>query len=197
MGFVSVLSFAHQLLSQRVHAGDKAIDATLGNGNDVLLLAKLAGKSGRVYGFDIQQQALNQSWMRLGSEIPDASSFVQLHLCSHADMETVIPAAQHGGIAAVAFNLGYLPGAEQDMITQAASTLAALEASLRLLRDGGIMTIVLYTGHRGGSEEAEAVEDWAAKLSAADYEVLRYQFINRTSHDPYLLAVVKRGRSVI
>src|ERR1700731_3002278 len=110
MGFVSVLSFAHQLMSQRVYFGDKAIDATLGNGNDVLLLAKLVGNRGRVYGFDIQQQALDQSWMRLRREIPDASSFVQLHLCSHASMEAVIPAVDQGIIAAVAFNLGYLPG---------------------------------------------------------------------------------------
>jgi hypothetical protein len=192
MGFVSVLSFAHQLLSQRVHPGDKAIDATLGNGNDVLLLAKLVGKRGRVYGFDIQQRALDQSWMRLWNEIPDASSFVQLHLCSHAGMEAVIPAADHGSIAAVAFNLGYLPGAEQVTITQEASTLPALEASLRMLRKGGIVTIVLYTGHSGGSEEAQAVEAWAAQLSTARFQVLRYQFINRANHAPYLLAVVKR-----
>jgi ubiquinone/menaquinone biosynthesis C-methylase UbiE len=192
MGFVSVLSFAHQLLSQRVHPGDRAIDATLGNGNDVLLLAKLAGNRGRVYGFDIQQQALDQSWMRLRNEIPDASSFVQLHLCSHADMEALIPSADQGSIAAVVFNLGYLPGAEQDTITQEASTLPALEASLRILRKGGIVTIVLYTGHSGGSEEAQAVESWAMQLSAAHFQVLRYQFINRANHAPYLLAVVKR-----
>jgi predicted methyltransferase len=182
MGFVSVLSFAHQLLSQkRVHPGDKAIDATLGNGNDVLLLAKLTGNQGRVYGFDIQR-----------NEIPDASSFVQLHLCSHADMEAVIPPADQGSIAAVTFNLGYLPGAEQDIITQEASTLSALEASLRMLRKGGIVTIVLYTGHSGGSEEAQAVEAWAMQLSAAQFQVLRYQFINRAKHAPYLLAVEKR-----
>jgi ubiquinone/menaquinone biosynthesis C-methylase UbiE len=192
MGFVSVLSFAHQLLSQSVHPGDRAIDATLGNGNDVLLLAKLAGNRGRVYGFDIQQQALDQSWMRLRNEIPDASSFVQLHLCSHADMEALIPSADQGSIAAVVFNLGYLPGAEQDTITQEASTLPALEASLRILRKGGIVTIVLYTGHSGGSEEAQAVESWAMQLSAAHFQVLRYQFINRAKHAPYLLAVEKR-----
>jgi hypothetical protein len=112
-------------------------------------------------------------------------------------MEAVIPAADQGSIAAVAFNLGYLPGTEQDIITQKASTLPALEASLRMLRKGGIVTIVLYTGHRGGSEEAQAVEAWAMTLSPVHYQVLRYQFIDPAKHAPYLLAVEKRVGSGI
>lgn len=192
MGFVSVLSFVHQLLAQRIQIGDTGIDATLGTGVDVLHLAKLVGNRGQIYGFDIQQQALDQSWMRLRKEIPDASSFVRLNLCSHSNMESVIPREYHGCIAAVTFNLGYLPGAEQEIITTEASTIPALEASLRLLRKGGIVTIVVYTGHIGGEQEALAVESWAQQLPQIEYQVLRYQFMNRTSRAPYLLAIEKR-----
>jgi SAM-dependent methyltransferase len=192
MGLVSVLSFVHQLLAQRIQYGDRVIDATLGTGVDALTLAKLVGQRGRLFGFDIQQQALDQTWVRLGKEFPDASSFVQLQVCSHAQMDAVIPPQFHGTIAAVTFNLGYLPGAEQETITTEASTLPALEASLRMLRKGGVVTIVLYTGHPGGDEEALAVESWAEQLSGAEYQVLRYQFINRQNNPPYLLAVEKR-----
>jgi SAM-dependent methyltransferase len=192
MGFVSVLSFTHQLLAQRVHLGDTVIDATLGNGVDALFLAKLVGARGQVFGFDIQQQAIDQTWVRLRNEFPDASSFVYLSLCDHALMETMIPDEHYGSIAAAAFNLGYLPGAEHQTVTTEKSTIPALEASLRLLRKGGIVTIVLYTGHAGGAEEAGAVEAWAGQLSQADYQVLRYQFVNQKNNPPYLMAVEKR-----
>jgi ubiquinone/menaquinone biosynthesis C-methylase UbiE len=192
MGFVSVLSFAHRLLAQRIKPGDRVIDATLGTGVDTLQLARLVGKNGRVYGFDIQQQALDQTSVRLDNELPDASAFVELYLCSHAQMEAAIADNYHGSIAAVTFNLGYLPGAETETITMEASTISALEASLRLLRKGGIITVVLYTGHIGGTEEAEAVESWAQQLSPAGFQVVCYQFVNRSSHAPYLLAIEKR-----
>lgn len=192
MGFVSVLGFAHQLIGQRVQPGDTAIDATLGNGVDTVFLAKLVGRRGRVYGLDIQQQALDQTKMRLEKELPDASSSVHMSLCSHELMEAAMPEDRHGKVAAVTFNLGYLPGADPATITKQESTIPALEAALRLLRKGGIVTIVLYSGHDGGSEEAAAVEAWAAQLPLAAYQVLRYQFMNTSAHAPYLLALEKR-----
>ncbi|TXK85240.1 class I SAM-dependent methyltransferase [Paenibacillus sp. N3.4] len=192
MGFVSVLSFAHQLIQQRAQSGDTVIDATLGNGVDALFLAKLVGSRGHVYGFDIQQQALDQTLMRLEKDLPDASSYVQLSLCSHELMEAAVPKDRHGKVAAVTFNLGYLPGADAATITKQESTIPALEAALRLLRKGGVVTIVLYSGHEGGSEETAAVEHWARELSLAAFQVLRYQFMNTNQHAPYLLAVEKR-----
>jgi len=192
MGFVSVLSFAHQLLAQRVQPGDAVIDATLGNGVDALALARLTGRTGSVHGFDIQQTALEQTALRLAKELPEAASFVRLHLLSHAEMEAAVPPALHGRIAAVTFNLGYLPGADTTTITTPASTLPALEAALRLVRKDGIVTIVLYVGHPGGAEEAAAVEQWAGALPASRFQVLRYQFTNKPQA-PYLLAIEKRG----
>ncbi len=53
MGFMSVLSFAHKLISERLTLGDRAIDATVGTGADTLFLAKATGARGEVYGFDI------------------------------------------------------------------------------------------------------------------------------------------------
>ncbi|KRE97152.1 SAM-dependent methyltransferase [Paenibacillus sp. Soil766] len=190
MGFVSVLSYVHQLIGQRVGAGDTVIDATLGTGVDALYMAKLVGARGSVYGFDIQQAALDQTQQRLAKELPDAQ--VHMSLCSHALMEAAVPQDRHGKVAAVTFNLGYLPGADTAIITEQASTIPALEAALRLLRKGGIVTIVLYSGHDGGSEEAAAVERWAESLPLAAFQVLRYQFANRSASAPYLLALEKR-----
>lgn len=46
MGFLSVLSFAHKLTAERLAAGGRAIDATVGTGADTLFLAKAAGPRG-------------------------------------------------------------------------------------------------------------------------------------------------------
>ncbi|MGE7054665.1 SAM-dependent methyltransferase, partial [Paenibacillus glucanolyticus] len=38
MGFLSVLSFAHKLVAERLRQGDIALDATAGTGADTLYL---------------------------------------------------------------------------------------------------------------------------------------------------------------
>jgi hypothetical protein len=50
----------------------------------------------------------------------------------------------------VAFNLGYLPGGDKEIITRSETTLLALEAAKRILIQGGLISIVVYVGHPGG-----------------------------------------------
>jgi SAM-dependent methyltransferase len=213
MGFVSVLSFAHDLARQRIRPGDTAIDATAGNGNDTLLLARSVGRGGLVLAFDIQEAALERTgrklteagigWRRAdrGAEAARAGAGRRAAGCllvpaSHAEMERWAEAAGVTSVAAVMFNLGYLPGdgADRSVITRAESTLPAMEAALRLLRPGGVLTAVLYPGHRGGDEEAAAVERWAAGLAQAEAQVLVYRFANAPASAPYLIAVEKKAR---
>ena len=47
----------HFILSH-LGVGDVAVDFTMGNGNDTLFLSRTVGESGRVYAFDIQEEAL-------------------------------------------------------------------------------------------------------------------------------------------
>ena len=150
MGFLSVLSFAHKLVSERLHPGDIALDATAGTGADTLYLAKCTGSKGKVYAFDIQEQALQLTRERLDKEPPGTLAEVSLLLQSHSLMRECIPELEHGRMGAIMFNLGYLPSDSSDkrIMTETASTLTALEAAIELLRPGGIITIVLYPGHR-------------------------------------------------
>ena len=55
MGFLSVLSFAHKLVSER-RGLEIALDATAGTGADTLYLAKCTGSKGKVYAFDIRNR---------------------------------------------------------------------------------------------------------------------------------------------
>lgn len=192
MGFTSILSFAQELAAQRILPGDVCIDATAGNGVDTLFLAKAAGSGGMVHAFDIQETALQNTLERLSRELSMRYTGIQLHLASHDRMPELVPAEQHGQVAAIMFNLGYLPGSDHTVITRPDTTLPALQAALALLRSGGVLTIAIYPGHEGGREEAAAVEAWAAGLAQKEYQVLCYRFLNQQNNPPYLLAVEKR-----
>lgn len=194
MGFISVLSYAQRLVKERVQPGERVIDATLGKGNDTLFLAELVGTKGLVYGFDIQEAALQHTRRRF-ADAERPMDNVQLILGNHARMADQISPSDHGRIAAVMFNLGYLPGEDQSVITQTPSTLEALETALHLLRPRGIITAVLYPGHEGGNQEAAAVEEWAQALPQAVAQVLSYRFINNHSRAPYLIAIEKNMRA--
>lgn len=193
MGFLSVLSYAQQLIASRVQPGDTVVDATVGTGADTLFLAKAAGKRGLVYGFDIQQEALVLARHRLATlEASGGLAEVSLLLHSHAEMKQSIPEQHHGSVAAIMFNLGYLPteAADPAIITKTKSTIAALESAVYLLRPRGIITIVLYPGHPGGAEEAQAVSEWASSLPVSSGQSVVYRQLQRAA-SPYVIAFEK------
>ncbi|WP_160032814.1 class I SAM-dependent methyltransferase [Paenibacillus sp. An7] len=194
MGFRSILSCAHLWTAERLRLGDTAIDATVGTGADTLFLARTVGPKGQVFGFDIQEQALDLAKNRFaGATDQDKLAPVTFFEQSHGDMRNYIPSHFHGHIGAVMFNLGYLPADQADpsVITLTATTISALEVSLDLLRPKGILTVVLYPGHKGGDEEAHAVSEWAAKLPITIGQAVTYRQLQRAT-SPYLIAIEKK-----
>lgn len=190
MGILSVISFAHQLVRSKVREGDVVVDATLGNGNDALFLAQLVGPRGHVYGFDVQEAAIASSLARLEREgVAARCSFL---LESHSELPSALPASVHGKVAAIMFNLGYLPGADEAVITKTDTTLQALTASLESLRSDGLLSIIVYPGHPGGETEAAAAEAWASALPQPDFQVMSYRSLNRKAEAPYGIFVSKK-----
>lgn len=159
---ISLLETAHGIVRQHLTQGGIAVDATIGNGHDTVFLAQCVGDSGRVFGFDIQSQALANSRQRLREQ--GLESRATLFLASHADMPIHIPEALQGRIRACMFNLGYLPGADKTVITRTESTLAALAAACGLLAEQGVITVLAYPGHAGGDSETQALTDWCGRL---------------------------------
>jgi predicted methyltransferase len=184
--FPNVLEVARRLIAERVTAGDRAIDATMGNGNDTLFLAQLVGREGTVTAYDIQPQAIERTKERLERE--GVLERVRIFLASHEEMSKLSEP-----VGAIMFNLGYLPGGNKDITTQAESTLRAIEAGLSLLRPGGIMTIMIYWGHPAGQVEKDAVEQYCRQLNQSEYLVLKYQYLNQQNQAPFLLAVERRS----
>ncbi len=171
-GNIRLTQLAQRLVARSLQPGGTAIDATVGNGHDTLFLAETVGPRGRVFGCDIQQTALDLCLRRLCSK--DADAQVRLLLGSHDRLGDYIPPPLHGRIDAVMFNLGYLPGADKRVVTTPENTLKALQTSLALLSPTGVISVIAYTGHPGGREEAQAVAAWSEKLTDSRFEVRRY-----------------------
>ncbi|MCX7097829.1 MAG: class I SAM-dependent methyltransferase [Methylococcales bacterium] len=155
---ISLLNVAHQRISGVLGTGDLAIDATIGNGHDTVFLLNQVAPAGQVFGFDLQPAAIASTWAKVsGTANSDCLTLIQ---ASHALMGSHIPLAYHGKIKAIMFNLGYLPGSDKSIITQADTTIMALNSAAQLLTGGGIITVMAYPGHPGGGLETAQVESW-------------------------------------
>jgi len=165
---ISLTEVAQQVIKPLLSEGMTAIDATVGNGHDTLFLAQCVGRGGQVYGFDIQPKAIDETRRRLRAQ--GMHEVAVLNLASHAEMAKILPCTLHGVIQAIMFNLGYLPGAEKQIITHADSTLQALDAACLLLAEQAVMTVIAYPGHAGGDEETQRVERWFQQLDPHRYQ---------------------------
>ena len=185
---------AHALIKRVVKTGDVVVDATVGNGHDTLFLANLVGSTGRVIGFDIQESAI-KSARSLVTHLHQ----VRLVHDGHENVTAVVqdlieePSVERStghwtGLAAVMFNLGYRPGGSKTVSTQAETTLSALDQALALLRPGGLVTLVLYSGHVGGAEESSAIKAHVDDLGP-DFSIARYHRIKSRKPAPELLAI--------
>ncbi|MGZ8223475.1 MAG: class I SAM-dependent methyltransferase [Methylobacter sp.] len=166
---ISLVNTAHDLIRDILRPDDIAIDATVGNGHDTLFLAEQVGPSGQVYGFDIQQAAIDSTLEKF-RQTPLSACLTLIH-ASHAEMSDKIPAHHHGKIRVIMFNLGYLPGGDKSIITLADSTLTALTTASRILAVNGIITLLAYPGHQGGDIETDHVKNWCERLDEEQFEV--------------------------
>ena len=182
---LNVIPFVHQLLLNTVTNEGIVIDATCGNGNDTLFLAKHAK---HVYAFDIQEQAIATTKSLLeANHMTNVTMILSSHEYIKEHVNTTIQAAT--------FNLGYLPRSDKSIQTKATSTIKAIADCIDLLSFGGIITLILYIGHEGGKQEANAVEDFCKALDKQLFKVIRYSFINR-ENAPYVIIIEKQHKTL-
>jgi hypothetical protein len=188
---ISLTESAHNCIREHLLTGDVAIDATLGNGYDTVFLAELVGPVGHVYGFDVQETALEITSQRL--QLQNLQNKVTLYQTSHANMRDWIPTKLLGGIKAIMFNLGYLPGADKSIMTQSESTLQALSLACEFLSEQGVMTVLAYPGHVGGDLETRSVEQWLSRLDADRYCVEAIFSHQNQASSPRLFVIRKQA----
>lgn len=170
-----------------VNTGDTVIDATMGNGYDTLYLAKLVGNAGKVYAFDVQEEALKSTKKKV--ERDNLQGYVELILDGHENIDKYVKEE----VSCVLFNLGYLPRAKHNIITKPETTLQALEKSLNLLKPNGVISVAIYTGHEGGMDEKNEVCQYLNNLDQNYYNVLHMNFTNQVNNPPELILVEKKG----
>lgn len=185
-----ILQFARGLLEKVVNFGDIAIDCTIGNGNDTVFLAKLVGKTGKVYGFDIQELAMEKTTAKLAEN--GLNEQVTLTLTGHENVKSVIPVGLHDKIKGAIFNLGYLPGGDKGIVTVPTTTIQSVQHLLEIMAPEGIIVIVIYHGHPEGMTERDALVEFVKTIPQEEAHVLEYRFINQANNPPFIIAIEKR-----
>jgi SAM-dependent methyltransferase len=185
-----IVELARDLVCRALMPGELAIDATVGNGHDTIWLADRVGDGGRVLGLDVQEEALRATAERLRSR--GLADRVLLVRASHHRLDDLLKEEEgRGGPGAVIFNLGYLPGGDPEVTTRTETTLPALDAAIRRVRPGGLVSVVLYPGHAAGRSEADAVARWAGSLPESAASILRCELLGRRSPAPKLLTLAR------
>uniref|UniRef100_A0A452ZHW5 Uncharacterized protein n=1 Tax=Aegilops tauschii subsp. strangulata TaxID=200361 RepID=A0A452ZHW5_AEGTS len=106
-------------------------------------------RRGRVYGLDIQDSAIDSTSYFLKMAVDSHErELVKLFCIRHSRMEDIIP--KDSPVRLVAFNLGYLPGGDKQIITVPETTELALQAASRIVGSGGLISVLVYIGHLGG-----------------------------------------------
>lgn len=191
---ISLVNVAHNFIRNVLGPGDIAIDATVGNGFDTLFLIEQISPSGKVFGFDIQEAAINSAWQKIKTSCNLTASLekVTLLVASHADMAEKIPVQYHGEIKAIMFNLGYLPGGNKRIITRTESTISALNVATRMVSSNGIISVLAYPGHEGGDMETEQVSAWCENRNQAEFKISVIYSQNNRESAPRLFVIRRR-----
>ena len=176
---LNTVAFAHNFVRRYVRPGDFCIDATAGRGRDTLLLAELVRADGHVLAFDVQEQAVHETRRRLAAA--GVSGRCRVVHDSHSRMESY---AEAGTARCIVFNFGYLPGGDHTVFTHADTSIPAIEAGLRVLAPGGVMSLSIYYGGQTGYAERDALLTYLAMLDDKRYTVLACNFANRPNDPP-------------
>ena len=184
--FRSARFWAAELVGPALCPGAVAVDATMGNGQDTLWLCERVGDNGRVYAFDVQQEAVQRTRERL--ESAGMSGRATLYCMGHERMAEAVCEP----VDAVMFNLGWLPGAAHGVTTQVETTLRAVDAALSLLKPDGLMTVCVYPGHDEGARELEALLRWAEGLDPKRFDALVKCYLNQPNDPPRMIAVKRK-----
>lgn len=180
----------HNYLSTHLKSGDRAIDATAGNGHDTAHLASLVGPNGLVIAIDIQKAAVDATRERLRGR--GCLRQVQLLTGEHSEVLQSLGSQHAQMVSAVTFNLGYLPGSDKRIQTTPETTLCALNTSQQLLKPDGLLLVTAYRGHEGGQAEADSVAEWMQQIKKRNWTVACHNPKAEGNNTPPILFAARR-----
>lgn len=163
----------HHTLNSHLCCGDLVIDATAGNGYDTSFLAERVGEKGKVIAIDIQEEAIKSTRSLLSKKA--LIGRVSLQMGDHSAIFEQLVEVYKESIATIVFNLGYLPGSDKSVQTEAKNTIKALEVSIKLLSPSGLLFVTAYRAHLGGREETTCVEEWMEIKAVEGWHIRRHE----------------------
>ena len=184
--FHSLVTEAHKTIQPYLSEQSISIDATMGNGHDTLFLAL---HSLKVYAFDIQENAIKATCIRL--EKNNCLDNVSLIHAGHETMHQHINPGEKADV--IMFNLGYLPHADTTIITQEKNTVIALNHAIGLLSTKGIISILAYPGHAGGNAEMQAIIHWYEQLDNSQFAITIIRSMQEKTNSPRLFTIQKNN----
>ena len=186
---VDLVGLHKHFVLEHLGEGDVAVDFTMGNGNDTLFLSKTVGQSGRVYAFDIQEEALISTRAHLVAE--GAPENYTLICASHHRVREFVKEPIKAGM----FNLGYLPrSGRKSVTTMLETTRPAVEAALELLAPDGVLIVAIYPGHEEGELEGNALREYFSSLSRFRICASEFHILNSPT-SPYFYLLEKSPKA--
>ncbi len=183
---VSLTELHKHFILEHLHEGEVAADFTMGNGNDTLFLSRTVGEEGRVYAFDIQEEALVSTEKFLKEN--GAPENYTLICASHHRAKEFIKESIKAGM----FNLGYLPRSGRKQVTTLRkTTMPAVEAAIDLLADDGVLIVAIYPGHEEGALEGDMLREYFSTLSKYKICASEFRILNSPT-SPYFFLIEKK-----
>ena len=186
---VDLIELHKHFILKHLSEGEVAVDFTMGNGNDTLFLSKTVGEEGRVYAFDIQEEALLSTRRHL--EENGAPNNYTLICASHHRVREFVKEPIKAGM----FNLGYLPrSGKKGVTTMRETTMPAVEAAIDMLSPDGVLLIAIYPGHEEGELEGEMLREYFENTSRFYICPSEFRILNSPT-SPYFFLIEKSKRA--
>jgi len=166
MSFYQITDTVKKLLLDNVKEKNISVDFTLGRGNDTIFLSE---NFNYVYSFDLQKECIDDF------ELKNIQN-VKLILDSHENVDKYIDGFDCG-----MYNLGYLPGSNKEITTNAESTLISFYKAVNILNICGFISIVLYIGHNQGKRESQEVLEFCSRLDNKRFNVAYLNLLNKNN----------------
>jgi len=182
----SAVNYVKDNVQRKIKDDSIVIDATLGNGYDTLFLRKLLSEEGFLYGFDIQEKAIETTKNRLIEN--NCDTCVQLIHDGHENLGKYI----NEPVDIILYNLGYLPKGNKAITTESHTTLKSVKAGMTLLKKGGAIFITVYPGHPAGAVELKELLSFLEAVNQKKYEVMKVEFFNHKNNPPVVWIIERR-----
>lgn len=183
-----ITQYCHKQIECFCEGVELAIDATMGNGYDTLFLCRLLDSGGRIISFDIQEEALNNTKELLEKE--GFSARAELILDSHENMDKY---AGSESADLIIFNFGYLPGGDHSISTKPETSLNAVKKGLDILKNGGLMSLCIYSGGDSGFDEKNALLSYIKSLDRKKYTAIVHEYFNKPNNPP-IPVIIKKSK---